>query len=254
MDISTIIGISISLIFAGLGIGLGSRLLQLRRASSQEARDETARTSKREDDERLRRRLTGARGRRRTTTIHGVNREGFLRHTDGSYTKAYSMVMPATLYADDTDVDRLYNDWARMLQSVRQAGVVIQTRHDVWSDSGRALRQHLEAQAHTADTYMPARMLHTVGLTGTEAAARDGFYQDDRLTLWVRVPVQHKDDPSRARLSRLIRFFPACAREMRRLGVTRIARAVVMSWTRTNREQVFARARAAEREAARAAS
>src|SRR5215210_9147528 len=107
-----------------------------------------------------------------------------------------------------------------MLQSVRQAGVVIQTRHDVWSDSGRAIRQHLEAQAHTVDTYMPARMLHTVGLTGTESAAREGFYQDDRLTLWVRVPLRHGDDPSRAKLSCLIRFFPALMSEFRRQGIT----------------------------------
>src|SRR5215210_9331730 len=124
-----------------------------------------------------------------------------------------------------------------MLQSVRQAGVVIQTRHDVWSDSGRAIRQHLEAQAHTADTYMPARMLHTVGLTGTESTAREGFYQDDRLTLWVRVPLRHADDPSYSKVSRLIRFFPACARELRRLDVTRFVSAVAVSWTRVMSEQ-----------------
>jgi hypothetical protein len=255
MDISTIIGISFSLLLAGLGIGLGLRLLQLRRASSQDAGDtDTTQPLKREDDERLRRRLTGARGRRRTSTIHGVNRDGLLRHTDGSYTKAYQVEMPATLYADDLEVDRLYNDWARMLQSVRQAGVVIQTRHDVWGDSGRAIRQHLEAQAHTVDTYMPARMLHTVGLTGTESTAREGFYQDDRLTLWVRVPLRHAGDPSRARLSCILRFLPAFTRELRRQGVARFTRAVVTSWTQTNREQVFARTRVAEREAARAAA
>ncbi|MCA1628403.1 MAG: hypothetical protein LC742_10625, partial [Acidobacteria bacterium] len=148
----------------------------------------------------------------------------------------------------------LHNDWARMLQSVRQAGVVIQTRHDVWSDKGRAIHQHLKAQARATDTYMPARMLHTVGLTGTEGTAREGFYQDDRLTLWVRVPVRHRDDPSRARLSSVARFFPACIRELRRQGVARFTSAVVTSWTRVMREQVFARARAAEREATTAAA
>ena len=53
MDISTIIGISFSLILAGLAVGLGTRLLQLRRASSQVAGDnDSVQPSKREDDER----------------------------------------------------------------------------------------------------------------------------------------------------------------------------------------------------------
>lgn len=260
-DISTIIGIGFSLALAGLGAGLGLRLLQLRRKSSQAANNKEPSQSARdvstriEREERLqRRRLSRPRASRHTTTIHGVNRDGYLRHTDGSYTKAFHVEMPATLYADDGTIDRLYNDWARMLQSVRQAGVVIQTRHDVWSDSGRAIHQHLKAQARSADTYMPARMLHTVGLTGTEGTARGGFYQDDRLTLWVRVPVRHPEDPSRARLSRLATFFPACIGELRRLGLTRFASAVVTSWTRVMREQVFARAREAEREASKAAT
>src|SRR5687767_320935 len=131
MDTWTVIGISFSLLLAGVGVGLGLRLLRIRRESSQDAKPgETDQPSKGEADERLRRRLAGARGLRRSTTIHGVNRDGYLRHTDGSYTKAYKVEMPATLYADDIEVDRLYNDWARMLQSVRQAGVVIQTRYD----------------------------------------------------------------------------------------------------------------------------
>lgn len=258
MDIWTIIGIGFSLALAGLGLGVGLRLLRLKHRVSQSAdgKSEAARVALTETgrEELLRRRLSRPHGRWRTTGIHGVNREGFLRHTDGSFTKAYHAEMPATLYADDGDVDRLYNDWARMLQSVRQAGVVIQTRHDVWVDKGRAIHSHLKAQASAADTYMPARMLHTVGLTGTEGTARAGGYQDDRLTLWVRVPLRHPDDPSRARLSRLARFFPSLGNELRRQGFRRFAEAILVSWTRVMREQVFARARAAESEAATAAA
>lgn len=259
MDINMIIGISFSLCLAGMGVGLGLRLLPVRRGLiahglSQEADEEAEHARLAEADEQARRRLSRPPGARRTTTIHGVNRLGYLRHTDGGYTRGYHLQMPATFYADDATVDQLYNDWARMLQSVQHAGVIIQTRHDVWSDRGRVLGQHLKAQAHTSETYMPARMLHTVGLTGTEAAARGGAYQDDRLTLWVRVPVRHHDDPSRARLACLARFFPALAKEMRRQNLARSLYAAGTAWTRTNREAVFARARAAEREACQQAT
>lgn len=254
MDIASIIGIAFSLALAGLGAGAGLRLLQLRRESQRdrEAIDGGA-TAQDEVDKRLRRRVSRPVGSRRTTTVHGINRLGYLRHTDGSYTKAFHVEMPATLYADDREVDRLYNDWARMLQSAKQANCLIQTRHDVWADSGRALQSHLRAQAHATDTYMPARMLHTVGLTGTESTLRERYYQDDRLTLWVRVPVRHGDDPSRGRLTSLARFFPQLTKELRRLSVKRFTSAVLTSWTRVMREEVFARARAAETEACQAA-
>ncbi len=255
MDIWTIIGVGFSAILAGVGASFGLRLLQFGRKSRQAADARQANVSAQtESDERLRRRLSRPVGSRRTSEIHGINSLGFLRHTDGSYTKAYAVEMPATLYAADAEVDRLYNDWARMLQSARQAGCLIQTRHDVWADSGRAIHQHLKAQAHAKDTYMPARMLHTVGLTGTEGAAREGGFQDDRLTLWVRVPARHDSDPSRARLTRLARFFPQFIKELHQQGITLFTNAIFTSWTQTNREQVFARVRAAEREASNAAA
>ncbi|MGB8507126.1 MAG: hypothetical protein WCD76_01860 [Pyrinomonadaceae bacterium] len=254
MDIWSIIGIAFSLGLAGLGAGVGFRLLQLQRRSRQD-KDVSEKVLAEQDvgSEQLRRRVSHPVGSRRTTSVHGINRLGYLRHTDGSYTKAFHAEMPATLYADDAEVDRLYNDWARMLQSVKQAGCLIQTRHDVWADSGRALHSHLKSQAQAKDTYMPARMLHTVGLTGTESALRERHYQDDRLTLWVRVPVRHADDPSRGRLTSLARFFPQLTTEIRRQGIKRLTSAVTASWTRTNREQVFARVRDAELEAYRAA-
>jgi len=255
MDFWTLIGIAFSLILAGVGAGFGLRLLQFQRESRRASTArETSGSSQTDRGERLRRRLSQPHGSRRTTEIHGINRHGFLRHTDGSYTKAFHVEMPTTLYADDAEVDRLYNDWARMLQSARQANCLIQTRHDVWADSGRALHQHLKAQAHAKDIYMPARMLHTVGLTGTESLARERCYQDDRLTLWMRVPVRHCEDPSRSRLTRLTRFFPTAINELRRHGISRFTSAIMTSWTRVMREQTFARARAAEREACNAAA
>lgn len=248
MSIYTILGIAFSLALTGVGIGIGLRLLKLTRRVRTKARRQLndardAGLERKSEVSDLRRRLSHPKGARRTTTIHGINNLGYLRHTDGSYTKAYHVEMPATLYADDVTVDRIYNDWARMLQSLKLQGCIVQVRHDVWPDSGRALHSHIKAQAHTKDTFMPARMLHTVGLTGTESAARAGQYQDDRLTLWVRVPVRHANDPSRARLSRYLNFFPALAREVRANGIASFIRAVATSWTRTNVELLCSRSR-----------
>lgn len=259
MNIYTIIGIAFSLALVGIGIGVGLRLLNLERRTRTKARRQLGDANSAERESRaevadLRRRLSQPKGARRTTSIHGVNGLGYLRHTDGSYAKAYYVEMPATLYGDDVAVDRIYNDWARMLQSLKLQGCIVQVRHDVWPDSGRALHSHIKAQAHTKDTFMPARMLHTVGLTGTESAVQAGQYQDDHLTLWVRVPVRHANDPSRARLSRILSFFPALARDLRANGIASLMRATAASWTRTNVERLCARSRADEEAACERAS
>jgi hypothetical protein len=115
MDTYTIIGIAASVCAAALGVGLGLRLLSLRRknvapvqsgisAGGVEGVREAAAA---------RRRLSRPSGARRTTSVHGVNSAGYLRHTDWSYTKAYHLRMPATLYAEGEAVERCYNEWAR---------------------------------------------------------------------------------------------------------------------------------------------
>ena len=254
MSVFDLLGILFSLLIAGLAMGFGFRLLQLRRATPRSTDGGENDSQGERDTRRARRRLTSPRHARRTTEIHGINHLGYIRHTDGSYTRGYRVCVPATLYADDAEVERLYNDFARMLQSVRQAGCVIQLRHDVWADSGRALGEHLKSQAHTKDTFTPARMLHTVGLTGTESLARERHFQDDRLTLWARVPVRHECDPSLKRLSKLARFPSSLVKNLRRQGFKRFTCAVLKSWTETNREHVFARAREAEQAACESAS
>jgi|GEM_PF-482014 len=256
MDTYTIIGIAVSICAAGFGIGLGLRILSLKRKDAALMQSKGAAVDADEINEVLaaRHRLSRPAGARRTTSVHGINAAGYLRHSDGSYTKAYHVSMPATLYAEGETVERLYNDWARALQSIKQHGCIVQLRHDAWPDSGRAIASHIGAQAHAKDTYMPARMLHTVGLTGTESAARAAQYQDDRLTLWVRVPVRHANDPSRARLSLLSSFFPALAKEIRKKGLAGLLSAVATAWTRTNVEALCVRSRLDEEAACEAAS
>ncbi|MCA1626619.1 MAG: hypothetical protein LC742_01460, partial [Acidobacteria bacterium] len=256
MDALTIIGIAFVALTGGIGLGLGLRLLRI----GGRARRDVKRSAKvganvpTMRDELARQRLSQPRGSRRTTSIHGLTQSGCLRHTDGSYTKAYRVEMENTLYADDASVDRNYNELARMLASIRQPGIVIQFRHAVHPDPGRAIKRHLEAQSQPKDAYMPARMLHTMGVAGLEAEARCGNYQEAQLTCWIRVPARHPNDPSRARLAALAAFLPALAKEMRRQGLLRFASAVATSWTRTNREQLTVRALRDERECMERAS
>lgn len=260
MDILTIIGVALSVCAGCFGIGLGLRFLSLKRnvMKKNTLDDSPGNTIDSTDllfkvDRDVLKRLSNPSGARRTTSIHGINRFGFLRHTDGSYTRAYHVKMPSTLYADDATIERLYNDFARMLQIIKQQGCIVQLRHDVIPDSGRALHAHIKSQAHSKDTFMPARMLHTVGLTGTESAAREKQYQDDRLTLWVRVPVRHSNDPSSKRLAMLASFFPALVKEIRKVGLFSFFQAVATAWTDTNVERLCKRVREDEEAACEAA-
>lgn len=259
MNIYTIFGVALSVCAGCFGIGLGLRLLGLKRKEKAAEREqqESAKDSEHElqsETENELKRLSHPKGSRRTTSIHGINRFGFIRHTDGSYTKAYRVKMPSTLYADDATIDRLYNDFARMLQSIKQQGCVVQLRHDVIPDSGRALHAHINSQAHSKDTFMPARILHTVGLTGTESQAREKHYQDNRLTLWVRVPVRHANDPSSKGLTTFASFFPALAKEIRKVGLFSFVQAVATAWTNSNVERLCKRVREDEEAACEAAN
>ena len=258
MVIYNIFGIACSLILLTLSVVLGVWLLKQKHNLSASVRlgdiPDGERAEQIKETENARRRLSYPKGARRSTEIHGINELGYLRHTDGGYTRGYHLQASATLYADDAQVDRLYNDWARMLQSLKQQGCIVQVRHDGWADSGRALHAHIKTQAHPNDTYIPARMLHTVGLTGTESAMREGHYQDNHLTLWIRVPLRHANDASRARLRSLVSFFPALAKELRRVGVLNFIHAIVASWRRTNIERLCARFRHDEEAACEAAT
>ena len=253
MELEIILGVAFSLAVAGFGVGVGLRLLSLRRSlawAGDGVNDDGLDVSPASLPVH---RLSQPVGARRTTAIHGINRLGYLRHTDGGYTRGYEVRMPATLYAEEADLERLYHDWARALQSLKQPGCVLQLRHEVWPDNGRALRAHLNAQAAPDETYLAARMLHTLGLTGTEAAARAGQYQDSRLTLWLRVPARHANDPSQAWLIQFGSFFPALAQEVRRVGLLNFTRAVAAAWRRNYTDSLCVRAVADEEVACNAA-
>lgn len=193
-----------------------------------------------------RRRLLYPSGTPRTSELYALTPEGLLRHTDGSFTKAYAVTLPATLYAEETVVARLYQDWAAVLQRLALPGCVLQLRHEVAPDPGHALHAHLAAQAPPADTFLPARWLHTLGLAGLEAKLQAGQYQSARLTLWLRVPARVPTDPRPHFLTQTAAYFPALARELRRQGLLGSARALATAWHATASPRLLRRAQADE--------
>ncbi|MCP9495680.1 MAG: hypothetical protein MSG64_14635 [Pyrinomonadaceae bacterium MAG19_C2-C3] len=250
----TIVGLSVAGVGAGLGLGVGLRLLRVGTAARRLLHKEngeaaeaikTASLAARQD----RRRLSRPEGTSRVTSIHGVTRTGLLRHTDGSFTKAYVVEMPSTLLADDRVVDQVRNSLARMLACIKMPNVVVQFRHAVTPDPGEIIKRHLDNQCALKHSYIPARSLHTLGIAQLHAGAETGAYQRATLSLWIRIPIKQAGDPSRARMGALAAFFPATLREIRRGGIFRFSTAVSRAWTRTNRDRIVQRLREDEEEA-----
>ena len=263
MILYTIVGLTLGALALGFGIGLAFRLLRfgrearralnssVSRANAQQA-TETGKASEGENavfDFASRRRSSRPNGARRTTSIHGITQTGLLRHTDGGYTKAYRVEMENTLYADSLAVDRKRNAVGEMLASLRVPNVVVQFRYAVHPDRGEALHRNLKVRCQDKHTYMPARVLNTIALAHTDEMARERAYQRGTLTMWIRVPARHANDPSRARMSALVAFLPAVVREVCRRGMLNWSVAVARAWTRTNRDRLTRRTAADEQEA-----
>jgi hypothetical protein len=255
MFIPTIFGFVLATLTLGLGIGIGFKLLrlgyktrrQLKEIKSNNEAQESYGAAKQQIESRHR--LSNPKGTRRTTSIHGITKCGLIRHTDGGYTKAYKVKMHNTIYADHALVDRIRNAVAIMLAAVKLPGVIIQFRHYVKPDSGDILLRHIKNMAPVSASYRPARSLHTVGLANLEDKARAKSFQRSDLTLWIRIPFRHSNDPSRSRIVALAAFFPAVFKEFRRKGLLKWSLAVATAWSNTNRDRICARAVEDEEEA-----
>lgn len=272
MILYTAIAVTVGALALGFGIGIGFRLIRVgftARRTLQELPEKLTISSSTPDGKNARAKFTrktesasaGKRDRRdatknfdeprhrlsrpvgapRTTSIHGITRTGLLRHTDGSYTRAYKVEMENTLYADEGVVDRSRNALAGMLGAINLPNVVVQFRHAVHPDQGELIRHHLNTQSPAGEVYMPARLLNMMRVAGMDARIHEKTYQRGTLTMWIRVPLKHANDPSQARLTALAAFFPALARELRRKGIMRFGASLASAWTRTNRYRLTTR-------------
>ncbi len=242
MDPLIIIGGILTATSAGLGLGVGSRLMPIglraqRDLSRWKESDEARGHLRIGEDESRRVMLARPVGRKRDSSIAGIY-EDVLRHADGSYTRGYDAELQATMLAPDAVVETRYDELARMLAVEKPPGTVVQFRFTSGPDPGRAIAAHLRTRGDGALTHPEASRLHAANIDFYTTVARSRAYRHGKLSVWVRVPVRHASDATSRGLSA---FIPAASREIRKQGVTNLAAAVRSSYNATRDDGVVRR-------------
>jgi hypothetical protein len=204
MDPFAIIGGIAAAGTVGAGLRLGARLIpigfeahrdlqRLRHGAAHRLREESAELRA------AQRQLARPEGRRRESSIVGLY-EDCLRHADGAYTRLYEIALEAAMLADDREVERRCDDFARMLCIELPKGTMVQVRYRVDRDSGRAIAEHLRERRY-ANVYPLAAQLHDFNLAHHHALAESGLYRYEKALLAVRVPASHAADAQSRGLS-----------------------------------------------------
>src|SRR5215207_9615218 len=249
MEPVTIIGAVLAATGAGLGVGVGARLLPLGlragrdlRRLKQDPEDDGRRHAA--EAEGRRRRLERPAGRRRDSSIVGFF-EDALRHADGSYSCGYEAQLLPSMLAPDSVVEARYYELVRMLAAPKPLGTVIQFRFSSGPDPGRAIASHLRVVGGAA-THREASLLHALNVDFYRAAAEASAYRHGVLSAWVRVPVRQAGDATSKGLSA---FIPAVAGDIRKQGLAHLAESLRRSYRGTAEDGVVRRIVEDEREA-----
>jgi len=250
MEPLTIIGGVIAATGAGLGVGVGSRLLpiafrahrDLRVLKHSEGAEHYLRIAEHEE-ERLR--LWCPSGRKRESSIAGIS-DGALRHTDGSYTCAWEAQPAPTMLAHEHVVESRCDELARMLSVGKPPGTVIQFRFSSGPDPGNAIIAHLAACGDPSMLHPEAARLHGMNIDFYAMQADAHSYRQQALTIWVRVPVRLKGDGVNSGLSA---FIPAALDEIGKHRVTKLPQAIRATWEETADDGVARRLLSEERAA-----
>ncbi|MGH9847327.1 MAG: hypothetical protein ACREEM_52205, partial [Blastocatellia bacterium] len=250
ITISAIIGGLAAATGAGLGVGVGAKLLPIGLRAARDLRrlkqdtDAPAQPGVAED-ERQRRRLARPDGRMRDTSIAGLCGDA-LRHVDGSYTCAWGAELAPTMLAHDPVVETRCDELARMLAVEKPPGTIIQFRFSSGPDPGRAIGAHLQARGDDFWVHPEAAHLHALNVDFYQVAAASGAYRQGKLSVWARVPVRQNGDETNRGLSA---FLPAAFAEVRRQGVASLDRVIRQVWAETADDGVVRRLLDVEREA-----
>ncbi len=250
MEPLTIIGGVIAATGAGLGIGIGARLLPValrahRDLKSWEQGGEAHLRRLIAEHEKERLQLASPPGRKRDSSIAGVSGDA-LRHTDGSYSCAWEAQPAPTMLAYEHVVESRCDELARMLAVDKPPGTVIQFRFSSGPDPGNAIIAHLEACGDPSLLHPEAARLHGMNIDFYAMRADAHSYRRQALSLWARVPTRQKGDDANSGLSA---FIPAALDEIGKHGVTKLPQAIRVSWTETADDGVVRRLLRDEREA-----
>ncbi len=250
MEPLTIIGGVIAATGAGLGVGVGARLLPIALRAHRDLRvlkhtggaEHYLRIAEHEE-ERLR--LWCPSGRKRESSIAGIS-DGALRHTDGSYTCAWEAQPAPTMLAHEHVVESRCDELARMLSVDKPPGTMIQFRFSSGPDPGNAIIAHLAACGDPSMLHPEAARLHGMNIDFYAMQADAHSYRRQALSLWARVPVRLKGDGINSGLSA---FIPAALDEIGKHSVTKLPQAIRATWEETADDGVARRLLSEERAA-----
>lgn len=204
---SLILIVPIAFIVA-FAIGAGFKAVRVHNATRPELSKLDATETRIQQDRDGLRLLSKPPGKQRDSSIAGLVMN-LLRHTDGSYTKAYHVDLSATIFDHDDRIESRIDELARLLSGRKPTNTVIQFRLSVSTDRGQAIQRHLRAKANK-DTPTSPNLLHMMNVEYYDAAAARGDFRQHVLSAWVRVPVQHHNDQNRKGFGS---FLPALKRE-----------------------------------------
>src|SRR5215813_14551634 len=250
MEPLTIIGGVIAATGAGLGIGVGARLLPIalrahRDLKSWERGGEAHLRRLIAEHEKERVQLASPPGRKRDSSIAGVSGDA-LRHTDGSYSCAWEAQPAPTMLAHEHVIEARCDELARMLAVDKPPGTVIQFRFSSGHDPGAAVFGHI---VDLTDLPLPstgAVLLHRMNINFYRVMAETLSYRRQALSLWARVPVRQKGDDTNRGLSA---FIPAALAEAGKRGLTKLPQTIRAIWAETADDGVVRRLLRDEREA-----
>jgi hypothetical protein len=250
MEPLTIIGSVIAATGAGLGVGVGARLLPIALRAHRDLREwrrsveaERHLHIAKQEEERLK--LASPQGRKRDSSIAGIC-DGALRHTDGSYTCAWEAQPVSTMLAHEHVVESRCDELARMLSVDKPPGTLIQFRFSSGPDPGKAIVAHLESCGDPPLLHLEAARLHGMNIDFYAMRADAHSYRRQALTIWARVPVRQKGDGANSGLSA---FIPAALDEMGKNDIANLPQAVRATWEETADDGVVRRLLSEERAA-----
>lgn len=246
MDTPTITILAVATVLSAIGITVGLRLVPLSRRAKQDlanmrGNENAARIKK--DEARIRL-LDRPAGRRRDSSILDLS-GNLLRHTDGSFTKAYHVALNNTIFTEEHLIERRMNELARLLAARKPPNTIIQFRLSVNPDPGRAIQRHIRSQ-DKEDVAPLAGLLHTMGICFYQDAAVGAAFKQHTLSAWVRVPVKHHKDESQKGLAR---FFPTLKRELALRGPLAFIGALFTTLRETSNDSITRRTMTDEQQA-----
>ena len=249
MEPLTMIAAALGVVGLGTSVGAGIRLIPLYASARRETKefDNSPAADFCEDLDALeaeRRFLSHPGGKKRESSIVGIS-EGALRHADGSYTMAYRVELEPTVFGDDRVVEARADAIARLLAVRKPPGTILQFRLSVGTDPGRAVLRHL-ATRDEGRTHVDASLFHNLGVQYYQQAALAGAFKQSVLTLWLRVPVNHRSDGQSRGFNN---FVPSVTNEIRRRGWLKLAGALAVGWESSSDDGITRRIASDEREA-----